>query len=208
VAVQAVSRAFNYCLEQGVITSNPVKGLKATRPGKRVTYFTSEVEETLYRFANPALALAIKVCIHTGARPICEFGRVEARHVQVDEKGNMVWWFSAKEAKVKSKPRVVRIARCIVPLVEEAMKKHPTGKLFRDPHGKPWTIQTMHCAFTKVWRKLMREKVPRKGRPCKTILANLPLGSKLGSTSEAKQLLEADQAGHVPAICGGAIGAV
>ena len=32
VAVQAVSRAFNYCLEQGVITSNPVKGLKATRP--------------------------------------------------------------------------------------------------------------------------------------------------------------------------------
>jgi integrase len=160
VAVQAVSRAFNYCLEQGVIRANPVKGLKATRPGKRVTYFTPEVEEALYRFASPELALAIKVCIHTGARPICEFGRVEARHVQVDEKGNMVWWFSAKEAKVKSKPRVVRIARCIVPLVEEAMKKHPTGKLFRDPRGKPWTIPTMHCAFTKVRRKLLREKVP------------------------------------------------
>jgi integrase len=159
-AVQAVRRAFNYCLEQGVITSNPVKGLKATRPGKRVTYFTPEVEEALYGFAKPAIALAIKVCIHTGTRPMCEFGRVEARHVQIDEKGNMVWWFSPKEAKVRNKPRVVRIPRCIVPLVEDAMKKHPTGKLFRDHHGRPWTNRTLRDAFTKLRQRLLRKGVP------------------------------------------------
>ena len=159
-AVQAVSRAFNYCLEQGIISANPVKGLKSTRPGRRVTYFTPEVEEALYQFAAPPLALAIKISIHTGARPICEFGRVEARHVQVDEKGNMVWWFPPQEAKVRGKPRVVRIPRCVVPLVEEAIQKHPNGKLFRDAHGRAWTIKTLHSAFTKLRRKLIREKVP------------------------------------------------
>ena len=85
---------------------------------------------------------------------------MEARHVEVDEKGNMVWWFSAKEAKVKSKPRVVRIPRCIVPLVEEAMQKHPTGKLFRDSHGKPWTVDTLRGEFAKLRRRLLRQKVP------------------------------------------------
>ena len=159
-AVQAVRRAFNYCLEQGLITANPVKGIKVKASGKRVTYFTPEVEEALYKFATPALALAIKVCIHTGARPMCEFGRLEARHVQVDEKGNMLWWFSPKEAKVRGKPRVVRIPRYVMPLVEAAAKKHPAGKLFRDQHGRPWTNRTLRDAFTKLRRRLLRKGIP------------------------------------------------
>jgi integrase len=159
-AVQAVRRAFNYCLDQGVIISNPIKGVKAARAGRRVTYFTPEVEEAIYRFAKPALTTAIRVCIHTGARPMCEFGRVEAHHVQVDEKGNMVWWFSPHEAKVRGKPRVVRIPRCIVPLVEEAVRKYPTGKLFRDRRGLPWTARVLDASFARLRRELIRRKVP------------------------------------------------
>jgi len=41
-AVQAVRRAINYCLEQGLVTRSLIQGYKVRRSRGRVTYFTPE----------------------------------------------------------------------------------------------------------------------------------------------------------------------
>ena len=68
-ALQAIRRALNYCKESGLIDANPIKGLKVPKVGKRVAYLSPETEEAIYRFARPALATAVRVCIRVGRTP-------------------------------------------------------------------------------------------------------------------------------------------
>jgi hypothetical protein len=77
------------------------------KDGRRETYFTPEVEEAIYKYANPALALAIQVLIHTGARPGIEFASLEARHVHETDQGQ-IWRFPAAESKGGKKERISR----------------------------------------------------------------------------------------------------
>ena len=66
--IQALRRAFNFCvLSARVLKTNPVSGIKVDSVGKRVTYFSPEAEEAMYANAKPALAIALRVCIRTGA---------------------------------------------------------------------------------------------------------------------------------------------
>jgi integrase len=204
-AVQAIRRAINYCVvEQKLIPENPIRGVKVAQVGKRLTYFTPEVEEALYQWASPALALAIRVCIHTGARPMIEFGRLEKRHVQVDEHGNMTWHFPANEAKVRSKPRIIQVPRCIKPLVEAAMKKHPTGKLFRNDKGEPWGDKEMKNVFAKLRQKLIRKKVPIEPTDvmytCRHTFAKRQLGGYWTDKPVSIEVL-AGLMGNTPKVC-------
>ena len=85
--IQAVKRAINYCVDAGLLSRNPLKGYKAGKANVRRTYITPEQEAACYKFANPAIAQAIQVCIRTGARYGCEFTKLTKRHVEQSERG-------------------------------------------------------------------------------------------------------------------------
>jgi hypothetical protein len=74
--------------------------------GKRRTYFTEEVQQAMERDASAALALAVKVGIRTGCRPIIEYGSLEARHVEETPRGQL-WRFPKEEAKGRQKERAI-----------------------------------------------------------------------------------------------------
>ena len=74
---------------------NPIKGFKVGVGGKRITFFTPEIEEELLQGAFQALRTAIRVCIRTGARYGSEFIPLTAAHVEETPKG-MLWRFSAR----------------------------------------------------------------------------------------------------------------
>ncbi|MHC4405290.1 MAG: hypothetical protein ACYTG0_37055, partial [Planctomycetota bacterium] len=66
-AVSGLIAAINHAVRMKRISSNPIRGY---RPGKwqtRITYFSEATEAAMYEHANDALALAIRVCIRTGA---------------------------------------------------------------------------------------------------------------------------------------------
>jgi hypothetical protein len=44
-----LKRAFNYAREMGIIQRNPIRGFKVGTGEKRVTFFTPEIEEELYK---------------------------------------------------------------------------------------------------------------------------------------------------------------
>jgi hypothetical protein len=161
--VQALKRAINYCVGAGVLTRNPIKGFKTQKSGMRMTYLTPVQEAACYEYANAALAIAIKVCIRTGARYGSEFAKLTAKHVQSTDKG-MEWRFSEKESK-NHKPRVVRIPNSdeagneVIEIVQRQLERYPTGPIFRNSFGNPWTRPTLGGAFTRLRKRLAKKGV-------------------------------------------------
>jgi integrase len=155
----AVLRAVNYCWKElKLIPANPIFGIPKPSDGQRDTYFTPEIEEAIYKYGKPAMAMAVRVCIRTGARPNVEFGSLEARHVHETDYGQ-VWKFPALEAKGRKKARTIYVPDDIAQIVRELIKKYPTGKLFRDPKGNPWTDQSLVDNFRTLRNKLKREGI-------------------------------------------------
>jgi hypothetical protein len=156
--VQAVKRAMNYGVECGLLTDSPLMGYKVARQNARVTYLTPEHETALCESANPALAIAIKVCIRTGARPGCEFAALTAAHV-TDHGERMEWVFQPDESKTKLL-RILRITDAdVIRIVREQIALHPTGQLFRNTRGGVWKRQNLALAFRKAKKRLAKKGI-------------------------------------------------
>jgi integrase len=154
--IQAVKRALNYGVESGLIESNPIKGYKTPKAVGRVTYITPEQETALCDEANPALAMAIKVCIRTGARPGCEFAKLTAKHVK-DHGERMEWIFQPHESKTKTL-RIIRITDPeILKIVRQQMKLHPTGPIFRAFQGGKWRRANLTEKFRELKGRLTKK---------------------------------------------------
>jgi len=144
--IQAVKRAFNFAVEQGMIPRNPIRGFKTPRSKGRVTHITPEQEKAIYECANPNLALAVRVCIRTGARFGSEFAKLTARHV-VDHGERMEWVYDAAEIKTRRR-RVLRISDPeIIRIVREQRKQFPAGPIFRNSKGRPWNPKNLSQLF-------------------------------------------------------------
>jgi hypothetical protein len=163
--IQAVKRALNYAKDAGLIAKNPIRGYRTPRPVSRVTYITPEQEKACYEHARRALAMAIRVCIRTGARPGSEFAALTAKHVKIED-GRMEWKFAAEEIKTR-RPRVIRIRDPhIIQIVKEAVKRHPTGPLFRNAAGKPWRRESLSLGFRLLKRRLRKHGIEMDDDAC------------------------------------------
>lgn len=172
--VQAIKRALSYGVEAGFLSRNPLKGYSVSRSNIRKTYITPEQEEALYSFAKPALKVAIKVCIRTGARYGCEFAKLTAKHVQITDKG-MEWRFSANESKTgrqTGKERIIRIPNSektaceVIAIVERQIKLHPEGILFRNDAGEPWEQVHLGGAFRRLKKRLAKQGIKLDDGAC------------------------------------------
>jgi integrase len=129
-----------------------------------VTYFTPEQEAAMYRHANPAFALALRVLIRTGARPGCEFAALTAHHVEETARGQ-IWRFAESESKTH-RQRVIYVPEEIAELVRECTKKHPTGSLFRNTRGTRWSEDSLIQTLQRLKRKLQREGIQLDEAAC------------------------------------------
>jgi len=162
--IQAVKRALNYGVESGLIEANPIKGYKTPKQRGRVTYITPEQEQALGDVASPALAMAIKVCIRTGARPGCEFAALTAAHVTDGDR--MTWTFKAEESKTKNLRIVYITDPEIIGIVRKQMKRHRTGPIFRAPEDGPWTRELLSEKFRNAKRRLEENGVKLDDDAC------------------------------------------
>jgi len=157
IAVQGLKRALNYAVSMKLTPLNPIRGFKIGVGGKRVTFFTPEVEKVLLQNAFQALRTAISVCIRTGARYGSEFIPLTAAHVEETPKG-MLWRFSSDESKTH-KPRTIYVAPEIADIVRPLMKRYQKTPLFRNQHGDPWTINALRRAFLRLKDRLAKKKI-------------------------------------------------
>ena len=76
-----------------LIPHNPIKGFKVGVRGKRITFFTPEMEQELLRHAFRAQRTALWVCIRTGAR----YHRAAGRQNRRDGENCTVFQAAGKE---------------------------------------------------------------------------------------------------------------
>lgn len=148
--IASIKRAMKWTEEQGYIDRSPLAHMRKPGCGRKEQVVTPEQYTSLLRrYKDQNFKDLLTVTWETGCRPQ-ESLRVEARHV--DLTGSR-WVFPASESKGRKIPRVVYLTPTALEVTKRLMEKHPTGTLFRNTDGKPWTPYATNCRFQTVRRK-------------------------------------------------------
>lgn len=157
--VRSVKRCLKWAVSQGYLTASPIADMEVPASRARDAYLPPDEFQALLPYVrDPNFLDLLVVTYETGCRPQ-ESLRVEARHADLK---NQRWVFPAKEAKVKSMPRVVYLSTTAAEVTERLMKLHPTGPLFRTRSGRAWNKDSVGCAFDRlnirIGRKVLRSR--------------------------------------------------
>ena len=148
---RAVTRAFNWAVKQGLVASNPLAGLEKPRPEARETHVTPEDFRRVMDLAQgDGFRDVLAFAWETGARPQ-EIRAIEARHVRFGE-GRAV--LPRPEAKGKRAARVIYLTDEAASILRRLCEANPSGPVFRNSEGNPWTKDAINCAFRRLARRL------------------------------------------------------
>ncbi len=128
-----------------LIAANPLRGMIELPDGDSrgdEVVWSKIVFDKVLKVANPAFADVVRILAWTGARPstIC---KVEARHFRPKWR---LWDVEDLYKGRKSRKKYVRRIRLLpqaIPLIEQLNEKYPTGPIFRNSEGTPWTPDTL-----------------------------------------------------------------
>jgi integrase len=151
-AIAAVKRVFRWAEEQGYIDRNPIALMKKPACGKKETIVPEpHYEAMLAATRDEEFRDLLIVTWETGCRPQ-ESLRVEARHVDLT---NQRWVIPTTPGKPDN--RVVYLTDAALEITKKLVEKHPSGPLFRNTDGVPWTTDAVNCRFHR-WVKKFNQR--------------------------------------------------
>jgi integrase len=157
---RAIMRAMRWAKRKGYVDLNPIADYEKPRPGKRkVVIAPADFEKMLALAGCQEFRDLLLVTWETACRPQ-ESLIVEARHVDLE---NDRWVFPADEAKGEQWPRVIYLTDIALDITRRLMLRHPSGPLFRNSEGVPWTTDAVNCAFIRLQTRLGAEKLKMFG---------------------------------------------
>jgi integrase len=152
--LQAVQRALNWAVKQGLLDKSPIAQLEKPPPGKRENVIDLLTYKRMLTLTGTGeFRDLLTVCWESGCRPQ-EIWRVEKRHLDVRGKR---WVFPPKESKGKKKIRIVYLTDTALAICQRLALKHPAGPFFRNSDGLPWTRHAVSCVFLRMKKHLSRK---------------------------------------------------
>lgn len=149
--IASVKRVMSWAEEQGYIERSPVAKMKKPACGRKEQIVTQEQYEALLAWSSDqAFKDLLMVTWETGCRPQ-ESLIVEAQHV---DQQNARWVFPTADSKGHRKPRVVYLTPRALEICTRLVQEHPTGPIFRNSEGQPWTPWSTNCRFRRAQKKL------------------------------------------------------
>jgi integrase len=146
-----VMRAFNWAVKQGIIRESPLANVTKAPKTPRAAYFMPDQWKKLIAFVPDELFRDFLTLLrHTGCRPQ-EARIVEARFFHPDQQ---CWIIPKKSAKGKKEDRYVLLDDVALEICKRWAIKFPTGPMFRNTRGKPWTKDAINCRFQRLKTKL------------------------------------------------------
>jgi len=151
----AVQRAFNWAVKQGLIDRNPVAHVeKPAREARELAVGPADYAEVMAVVTEPNFRTLLELAWETGAR-VQELRKIEARF---HDPANQRIVFPPKEAKGKKHHRVIYLGTDKAKeTVARLGKAHPVGAILRNSDGKPWTKDSINCAFCRLKKKIGRK---------------------------------------------------
>ena len=158
--MRAVKRCMRWAKGQGYIEVNPIDDLEIPAAEHRELVIRPKEFERLLTFVrNDDFRDLLIVSWETGCRPQ-ESLRVTADHVDLEHKR---WVFQRSEAKMKRQSRIVYLSDEAMAITRRLTLKNPSGPLFRNTNGKPWTPRSVNCAFIALQRRMGIDEMGRRG---------------------------------------------
>lgn len=143
---RSIKRCMRWAKQQGYIDINPIADMPEPRCGKKeLALSEAEFEHFLTFVGIDSFRDLVIVSWETGCRPQ-ESLRVEARHVDFQ---NQRWLFPESESKT-DQPRIVYLTDQALRITRRLVEQYPTGRLFRNANGKPWTTEAVNCRCTGI----------------------------------------------------------
>lgn len=157
--LRAVKRCLRWAKQQGYIDNNPIADLEVpSGENREVMIKPAEFERILTFVRDEGFRELLLVAWETGCRPQ-EILKVTAGHVDVT---NARWVFKRSEAKMKRKVRVVYLGDQALAITKQLMVENPTGPLFRNSRGRPWTTLAVNCHFKRIRMRMGMEAWQKK----------------------------------------------
>jgi integrase len=152
--LRTVKRCLAWATQQGHLERNPVASLEIPAAEHREVFVTqADFEVLLAAVKDDAFRDLLVVTWESGCRPQ-ESLRAEARHVDL---ANQRLVFPKGESKNKKAARIVYLTDKAVEIVKRLRTANPSGKLFRNRHGRAWTTYAVNCRFCRLAVKLGRK---------------------------------------------------
>ncbi len=149
-AIRSLRRALNWAEQMGYCDRNPIARMPAPKPLRRTGTITpTEFNQLLEHIKDNNFADLLTVSYDSGARPH-EIRRLEARHVQL---ANHRAVYHASEAKTNDTTVIYFPTERSMAVIKRLMEDHPTGAIFRNSIGSPWTRLAVKCRFANLKKK-------------------------------------------------------
>ena len=151
IAITALKAAFNWAVDQEILSRNPIAKLKKprarSRGGDQLLDAAGHVK--LSQTAHPRLRDFLFALHETGARP-GEIARVTAADFNPTIGA---WVLSDHKTERLGRKRVIYLTPRLIDLVQKLAVERATGPIFRNRCGRPWTLKTLDTAFQRLRKK-------------------------------------------------------
>jgi len=148
-AVSFIKRAFNWCVQEGLLPDNPLKAVRKDRMLRRENTITPEERAKIdAEVKDEAFRLFLFAMGQTGARSM------EIRTVTAADCRDGEWVFESKDFAVTGKLRHIYLTREMIDLTKALRMRRPEGPLFLNSKGKPWTHNAIRIRFRNLRKKL------------------------------------------------------
>jgi integrase len=185
---RATKKCLRWAARRRMIKRDPIRHLEVPAAEAKEVYLTSaDYTKLLSLVADQNFRQLIITTMSCGCRPQ-ESLRVEARHVDL---ANQRWVFPKSESKNKKLSRVVYLTDQAAETTRRLVAEHPTGKLFRNRNGEPWTPSAVNCAFSRVHirmgREVMREqRITISDQEIAALIPSLKSSKRVGKRTRPK----------------------
>jgi integrase len=152
-ATVIVKRAFAWCREQGLLSTNPFESVSVPKGGKRYRVLTDDERKQILAVTRDRNFRDFLFAMReTGCRP-GEVRKVTA--ADVDLEAGLWVLRKHKTAKKTGKPRIVYLTPAMVELCRRLIGANPEGPIFRGPRGnRPYSSNAIRTRFRRLRAKL------------------------------------------------------
>jgi integrase len=147
-AIKAVQRMLNWAVDEGYISDNPIARIKKPKRLNREIVYTTSQWAQIKKHANGTLAPFLDFLWMTGCRPK-EARILESRHVHDD-----LIIYPPDESKGEKDARVIFMTTKAKAIVGPLLEMYPSGVLFRNSQGNPWTKDSIKDRLTRIRDKV------------------------------------------------------
>lgn len=144
-AITAVKAVTSWAARQGHLTTDPLKAVPRPRMGRRIAIAPEAAPAILESAGDQAFTDLLIALFESGCRP-GEVYKVTAE--DVDPVAG-TWTIIGKTTRRTGKNRVIQMTPRLAEVVARLVASYPTGPLFRNSDGNPWTRNAVRCRFRR-----------------------------------------------------------